>query len=797
MPKVSKFTMMLFQGIAWLLLERKTTFYSPRYSQESLSVRRELLPFWPQPQLVLQLGQIDYLVLKSSSGDACKRSGDAKETKKLLQLTVRPLDDVRRAQLYQTAARAQLLEIFVDVEQTLERLLRCLNGEEKETVDPGKKLLDDGFTALERAQKSDSKETAIDLYKKAERSFWEAEKLLDDDRSRELLRQRRGDLQRTIGALEKEVAVSAVLIATPPVAPVVPEVTIAPPVVDISARLEELRRFAAQQDSAKDQVQQDKRTDLTARLAALKNEKAGPAQPVDELAVRLRRLKGDSDTTPVVGDTDLEGKSAVDRIIEQVTDEIALGIEDEDIEEEEEKESDTDDKNERSSSSEASADSSVSSRNGSTMEYAVRLDGERLVGVLEEAVHDLELLAILPDTEPPNEKNFQPAVRDALHRQLTRCQWVVEAALVHFTALQNSQENDRPETEDVGDSDADEEEFQQHIETSSPLSGSVATRLFPKSLHQLLQELKEDRAARDILRKLSATSVSPAISRLTEAWMQLIINTDTALSTSYEHNERLALNIRDSMLRLREVEDDRDQVSFELTQAREARANMSEKLTTQRSRLEAQLRDTKRAADDILGPTARDREEHLQAALSSFETQNSNAQEQVEALQRTIARVTQASQQVETDERKHTQHTATELRELIERYDEDMDRLDAEIEQEKAELARLDAANAKFAMHFTRIDRDRRNMIEEQRAIDLAERMRRNREANLFGFVLKMQAVVRGFLTRKRVRLEEQRKKRRSKKGKKGAKSKKRASKSPRRKKTGKRTSVKTKPKKV
>ncbi|KAL3656380.1 hypothetical protein V7S43_018754 [Phytophthora oleae] len=446
------------------------------------------------------------------------------------------------------------------------------------------------------------------------------------------------------------------------------------------------------------------------------------------------------------------------------------------------------------------------------MEYAVRLDGERLLGVLEATVHDLELLAILPDKEPTSERDFQPAVRDALHRQvvlvlptdvfvkafshLTRYQSIVEAALVHFTVLQNAQENDRPETDEIGDSDADEEEFQQHTESTSSLSGGVATRLFPKSLHQLLQELKEDRAARDTLRKLSATSVSPAISRLTQAWMQLIINTDTDLSTSFEQDERLVLNLRDSMLRLREVEDERDQVAFELAQAREARTNMSENLTTQRSRLEAQLRDTKRAADDILGPTARDREEHLQAALSSFETQNSNAQEQVEALQRTSVRVTQTSQQAETDERKHTQHTATELRELIERYDEEMTRLDAEIEEERAELARLDAANAKFATHFARIDRDRRNMVEEQRAIDLAERLRRNREVNFFGFILKIQAVVRGFLTRKRVRLEAERKKNRSRKGEKGVKGKKRASKSPIRKKTGKKSSVKAKAKK-
>ncbi|KUF76811.1 hypothetical protein AM587_10007597 [Phytophthora nicotianae] len=446
------------------------------------------------------------------------------------------------------------------------------------------------------------------------------------------------------------------------------------------------------------------------------------------------------------------------------------------------------------------------------MEHAVRLDGERLLGVLESTVRNLELLATLPDTVPID-GDFQPAVREALRRQVNVaahsatalslissslcCQSVIEAGLLHFIEQQNDQKDDRPETEEDGDASADEDELQHHTEVTSLLSRPVATRLFPKTLHQLLHGLKEDRSARDTLRKLSATSVSPAISRLTEAWMQLTINTESALSTSFEQDERFALNLRDSMLRLREAEDDRDQVAFELAQAREARTAMSDKFTAQRTRLEAQLRDTKRAADDILEPTARDREEHLQAALSSFETQNASAQKQVETIQRTIARVTQTSQQVETDERKHTQHASTELRELIRRYDDDMEKLDAEIEEERAEVDRLDSANAKFAMHFARIDQDRRNMIEEQRAIDLAEKLRRNREANLFGFVLRMQAVVRGFLARKRLRLEAQRKKNRSRKGKKGVKGKKRESKSPRRKKTVKKSNAKTRTRKA
>ncbi|GMF32858.1 unnamed protein product [Phytophthora fragariaefolia] len=277
--------------------------------------------------------------------------------------------------------------------------------------------------------------------------------------------------------------------------------------------------------------------------------------------------------------------------------------------------------------------------------------------------------------------------------------------------------------------------------------------------------------------------------------MQLIINTETALSTSFEQDERLTLNLRDSMSRLREVEDDRDQLAFELAQAREAHVAMSQKSTAQRSRLEAQLREIKRAADDILGPTARDREEYLQAAQSGFETQKTNTQEQLDSIQRTILRITQASQLAEADERNHGQHDATELRELVERYDDDMLKLDAAIEEEKAELDRLDTANTKFATYFVRIDRDRRNMIEEQRAIDTTERLRRLREANLFGFILRIQAVVRGFLARRRMRLEAQKKRRRYRK--KGKKGKKKTSTSPGRKKVVKKTGTKVRAKKA
>ncbi|KAG7399485.1 hypothetical protein PHYBOEH_008720 [Phytophthora boehmeriae] len=580
-----------FEGEVWLLQEPKSAFYAPRYCQERLLVRGRVFPFWKQPQSVVELGQAgQFLVLTAVSGDASKLSGDPKETKKLLTVTVRPLEDVRRAQLYQTAVRTQTLELFVDAEDTRERLLKSLqlipdaSGEEssqkEEAADTGKRTLDDAFAALERAQQSRDKGAALRLYRAAETGFYKAEGLVTDERSKQFLSDRRRDLQRTIRGLEDQIN-ARLEVAAASAAVGSSEVT-TPPTCDISARLDELRRFAAQQDNKRGQ---QNGTDLVSRLAALKYEKAGPAPPMDDLAERLRRLRGDSEqpSVPTARGVNLEKKNAVDQIIEQVADEIALGIDDE--------------------------------------------------------------------------------------------------------------------------------------------------------------------------------------------------------ISSFDQDERLELSHRDSLMRLREIEDDRDQVAFELKQACDARAAMTRKFTEQRTRLEVQLRDTKSAADDILIPLARDREENLQALLSTFETQNSSAKEQLEAIDRTMTRVTQASQQVEIDERKHTQHCTTELRELLERYDTDMERLDSEIEEERAELSRLDAANGKFEMYFARIDNDRRNQLEEQRVFDLSERMRRNREASMFYFTIRIQAVVRGFLARRKSRLEAERKKSVPRKKEKKSKKSTSKSKSPKRKK--------------
>lgn len=139
---------------------------------------------------------------------------------------------------------------------------------------------------------------------------------------------------------------------------------------------------------------------------------------------------------------------------------------------------------------------------------------------------------------------------------------------------------------------------------------------------------------------------------------------------------------------------------------------------------------------------------------------------------RTDTRVSDENKQFEADERKRKQRVGGDLRELLEHYDDEMATLDAAITQEQQELRKIELATVSLVNYFERIDEDRSNQLDEMRAIEDAARRRKQRELNLFRFIQKLQACMRGFLVRRQYRLQllAQKKKRKSKR--KGAKKK-------------------------
>lgn len=356
---------------AWLLLEKRSTFYAAKWRcARARLTRARLFPPPARPQVLLTLdfheepdaSPAEFVLARAHAGPS--GVGTATDGRVRLPLEVRAMADVRTAQRFLTSAPSQMLDLFMDAAD-VSRVLAFLAGDSRAGQEqeassqvagaaPASELIDDAFAALERAQAErgrGKKARALTLFRDAERAFSAAERLLPDERSRGLIASRRSDLERSIAALEIQITREERAASAQPPPPPPP-----PPPVDVLARLEELRRFVSTSSAGNSAVGDASKapeaaasasasaalapapmvSELATRLAALRNGgKAPAATGVDELAARLQRLRGvgesDRAVSGAVGEKECDAKAEEDeeqvqRVIQQATEELALGI---------------------------------------------------------------------------------------------------------------------------------------------------------------------------------------------------------------------------------------------------------------------------------------------------------------------------------------------------------------------------------------------------------------------------------------------------------------------------------------
>lgn len=243
------------------------------------------------------------------------------------------------------------------------------------------------------------------------------------------------------------------------------------------------------------------------------------------------------------------------------------------------------------------------------------------------------------------------------------------------------------------------------------------------------------------------------LAQFAQTWAQLSTALERVLSSSYEQDERAATRLCESQRRLREAEDDSVQLAFELATERAARSATSRRFATSLATLHEQLQDATQRADDALASIGRSRDHELHTALSAFESQQAAASERTGAATRAETRAADAHRQLEADERKRQQRLGTDLRDLLMRYDSEMLALDAALAAEQLELRRVATATTAFETHLKRLDDDHAHQVDEARRLHETERRRRHQELRVLGVVTRLQACVRGFLVRRRLRL--------------------------------------------
>lgn len=359
---------------AWVLEEKRSTFYAARWAAARASFSAsQLFPPPARPQVLLRLtrepsddqrGDTTLVVARAHRQALTSEETDGRAR---LPLEVRSMEDVRAAQRFHTAAPSRLIDVYVEPGDVA-RVLAFLADPTAAAAVPAKaadsgvnEVIDRAFAAVERAQRereAGRAARALALFREAERSFHAAAQLLPDERSRELLRSRARDIERAIAGLEEQLKAPVEPSAGPSVQ--VPTTTRAASVprqeqepssssapIDILARLEELRRFAADEsaeakakstatEQAPPAVKSAVQTapDLTARLAALRT--GGRSTDTEDLSARLRRLRGLDAEPPAPGAVDLEESSedeeeAVARVIAMAQDEVALGLTDDEV----------------------------------------------------------------------------------------------------------------------------------------------------------------------------------------------------------------------------------------------------------------------------------------------------------------------------------------------------------------------------------------------------------------------------------------------------------------------------------
>lgn len=253
-----------------------------------------------------------------------------------------------------------------------------------------KLLIEESFQALADAQEavdrhSGSVDDALEKYRAADQGFERAARLVSDERTRQLFQERRQEIQRVICRLEgtletqkrrQQPSASETLLmgitgmgfpdaplhtvtttaassgqgtASAPDSATISTIVNSSPATtsELDERLERLKNFAAQQEVERAQREHKPASeDLRLRLQALRNENH-TTPSVESLEERFQRLRGGGSngnalntSSPGEGEEEdaeklFNRQSSVDRIIQQVQEEIALGIPDDELEQDE------------------------------------------------------------------------------------------------------------------------------------------------------------------------------------------------------------------------------------------------------------------------------------------------------------------------------------------------------------------------------------------------------------------------------------------------------------------------------
>ncbi|OQR88313.1 hypothetical protein ACHHYP_06892 [Achlya hypogyna] len=239
----------------------------------------------------------------------------------------------------------------------------------------------------------------------------------------------------------------------------------------------------------------------------------------------------------------------------------------------------------------------------------------------------------------------------------------------------------------------------------------------------------------------------------------------TTLSTSVEEDEVHRVLLSDMKVRIREAEHDYKQMVFEVRAQHEARETASRQNLKKILALKTELHDIHHGTEQANALIDQGSKQTEFALHNTYEEDNVRLREEASQLSTAQLQVQDQHHYIEAGHRKKQLKGAVELGNLIEKYDTDMETIQATIDEVRAASASDVAEIERLAQHFAIMDEnDRRTAADAARWED-ERKAREWKELKFFTCIAKIQARFRGYRTRCLLKAQHKKKKKKRKKG--------------------------------
>lgn len=282
------------------------------------------------------------------------------------------------------------------------------------------------------------------------------------------------------------------------------------------------------------------------------------------------------------------------------------------------------------------------------------------------------------------------------------------------------------------------------------------------------RNLLADRATLQVIMSRPEHQSTPEFSKFIRYLHELKDQINTRLTTTVEDEAANRTTLHDLTEKERKMEESRDALQAKLTEVREEKERVSFTQNQTLKKLQHELQDISQHNAVEMASVHKDMSEAINKAMADHDLRMRQLQDQLDAMERQSAELTERNREEEHRLRKEKARTESALAAKIQQYDEDMSERQRTLEELNTLFMKESQEYAILKEHFDRLDFDQERQNEENAILSLAKKREDFGRLVLFKAAQAIQKIVRGRQGRERVSKLKSKGKKGGKGGKKG-----------------------------